>query len=57
MKEVGGAALAKHEVSTKKLSDILCKKEDILPFLKSLSPSGVELEIMKLGNFDFNNAE
>jgi len=57
VKEVGGAALAKHEVSTKKLSDILFKKEDILPFLKSLSPSGVELEIMKLGNFDFNNAE
>lgn len=28
-----------------------------MPFLKTLSPSGVELEIMKLGNFDFNNAE
>jgi len=57
VKEVGGAALAKHGTPIKKLSDILQKKEEILPFLKSLSPSGVELEIMTLGNFDFNNAE
>lgn len=54
---VGGAALAKHGVASKKLTDILAKKEDVLSFLKSLSPSGVELEIMTLSNFDFNNAE
>lgn len=49
--------MAKNGVGAKKLSEILAKKEDVLPFLKSLSPSGVELEIMTLGNFDFNNAE
>lgn len=59
VKEVGGAALAKNGITSKKLSEILNKKEDVLPFLKSLSPSGVELEIMTLGTYDFSaqNAE
>ena len=57
MKEVGGAALAKHGATAKKLSEILANKEDVLPFLKSLSPSGIELEIMTLGNFDFNKPD
>lgn len=57
VKEVGGAALAKHGAGAKKLSEILAKKEEVLPFLKSLSPSGIELEIMTLGNFDFNNPD
>ena len=57
IKEVGAEALARNGVNSKKLSEFLKKGEQILPFLKSLSPSGVELEIMTLNTFDFNNTQ
>lgn len=59
----GGAAMEKHGVE-KKLKGFLTEEtvsldsEDwwrkVLDYMKSLSPSGVELEIMNLVSFDFS---
>ena len=53
--EVGSAALAKHE-STRKLKHLLKDANPevkVMDYLKSLSPSGVELEILCLTQFEF----
>lgn len=49
-KEVGGKAMLKNDQKTQ-LIDLL-KTDKVLAYLKSLSPSGVELEIMTLDNYD-----
>ena len=59
----GGAALDKHGVE-KKLKGFLSKQaveadgdewwRNVITYMKSLSPSGVELEIMGLVSFDFS---
>ena len=49
--------MARHGASGKKLVDFLKTDGDILKHLKSLSPSGVELEIMTLGTFEFDQPE
>ena len=50
---VGGAALAAKGQSAK-LKDVIRKGTGAVQYLKKLSPSGVELEIMSLGIFDFS---
>jgi hypothetical protein len=36
-----------------KLKDLIGKREETFAYLKGLSPSGVELEIMSLATFTF----
>lgn len=51
--EAGSRALEKHDVF-KRLRKLLKDgtREEVLEYLKSLSPSGVELEILSLTQFD-----
>lgn len=56
-KAVGGKALAKHG-QVAGLSSLLREKpQEVLSYLKTLSPSGIELEIMSLTTFTFNAPE
>ena len=55
MTAVGGKAMQKNEQKTQLLD--LLTTGDAIHYLKSLSPSGVELEIMTLDNFDLQNPE
>ena len=48
--------MARHGATSQKLVDLLKSDGEILKHLKSLSPSGVELEIMTLGTFEFEQA-
>ena len=53
--EVGGAAMAKNQ-ATRRLRKLLNgERAGVMEYLKSLSPSGVELEIMSLTTFEFGN--
>jgi len=58
LKEVGASAMARNNVEAK-LATILFGDDAsaIIDYMKGLSPSGVELEILSLGNFDFKNPE
>ena len=49
--------MARHGATVQKLVDLLKTNGDILKHLKSLSPSGVELEIMTLGTYEFDQPE
>ena len=49
--------MARHGATGQKLVDLLKTNGDILKHLKSLSPSGVELEIMTLGTYEFDQPE
>jgi hypothetical protein len=51
--EAGSRALEKHDV-VKRLRKLLKDgtREEVMEYLKSLSPSGVELEILSLTQFD-----
>ena len=60
--KAGGAAMEKHEVE-RKLKGFLTRQtveadcdwwRQVLAYMKTLSPSGVELEIMNLGSYDFS---
>lgn len=55
MKDVGGAAM-KGNTETK-LANLLKQNggADVIQHMKTLSPSGVELEIMTLANFDLGD--
>lgn len=44
--------MARHGVK-QKLKDLIGKREEAFAYLKGLSPSGVELEIMSLATFTF----
>lgn len=52
--EAGSKALEKHDVK-KRLRTLLKASQfpEVLDYLKSLSPSGVELEILSLTTFEF----
>jgi len=49
--------MARHGATGQKLVDLLKTNGEILKHLKSLSPSGVELEIMTLGTYEFDQPE
>ena len=55
-KQVGASAMLKNKVEANLLS-VMNENKDVVEYLKTLSPSGVELEIMSLSNFDLDNAE
>lgn len=44
--------MARHGAK-QKLKDLIAKREEAFTYLKGLSPSGVELEIMQLATFTF----
>jgi len=51
--------MARNNVEAK-LVNILFAEDgntSVIQYMKGLSPSGVELEILSLGNFDFKNPE
>ena len=60
LKDVGASAMARNNVEAK-LANILFNGQnegpDVIEYMKGLSPSGVELEILSLGNFDLVNPE
>jgi hypothetical protein len=52
---IGAAALKKHDTKVT-LKSLLKEGADVvIEYMKNLSPSGVELEILMLGTFEFNN--
>jgi len=55
VKEVGGAAMDRNKSKTQLNSLLKDKSSDVVSYMKSLSPSGVELEIMSLTNFDMDS--
>ena len=61
--KAGGKAMEKHDVEQKLKSLLAAKKtqgdeedwwREVIEYMKTLSPSGVELEIMNLVSFDFS---
>lgn len=55
--EVGGKAMQKNEQKTQLLDLLKTKPDQVITYLKSLSPSGVELELMTLDNFDLQDQD
>ena len=50
--EVGGKAMQRNEQKTQLRELLKNQSQEVISYLKSLSPSGVELEIITLANFD-----
>jgi hypothetical protein len=57
VKQVGGAAMHKNDQKTQLIDLLKTRQDSVLQYLKSLSPSGVELEIMTLDNFDLQDQD
>ena len=53
VKSVGGAAMARHGTQQQLRQMIRDSPEKVIAYLKTLSPSGTELEIMSLTTYDF----
>ena len=54
---VGAEALKKNETKVTLKSLLKEGADKVLHYMKDLSPSGVELEIMMLGTFEFDSSE
>jgi hypothetical protein len=54
---VGAAALQRNDAKVSLKSLLKDGTDAVMTYMKNLSPSGVELEILMLGNFDFESEE
>lgn len=49
--------MERNQVKARLVSMMVDNEKDVVEYLKGLSPSGVELEVLSLANFDLENPE